>query len=518
MRTTRRARPAFLLSCAFSAIVALHAAAARADDDEGRGERSRDGAGSGRLVVTRSVYPGTGRSPYPVPVIIPGKTALPGGGTAVADGTYPNVFNNNKLDGSFGVTSPIYLDVLSASGHREKTLSIDVARAVTSFSSKSELAINRSQNGRALTFMAYVAPVSTLDVSNSNTPNHVDPTNPVALTYPRAVVQVDRDGKVRVTPVNGYSGNNGRAAVLAGNGLYYMAGNAGNGGTPQPTQIIDDTGVLMIAPGAGGEPVQVGTFSISQVIDPATKLPYAPDKLGKDSNFRGLTVFDNTLYVTKGSGSNGIDTVYQVGSAGTLPTQAVSDNPGQGGNPTNMSILPGFPTQLAKSQPGATGYYPFGLWFADANTLYVADEGDGTAADATVSTHAGLQKWTRSNGIWQLAYVLQDGLGLGQSYSVSGLPASLNPSTDGLRNIAGRHNGDGTVTIYAVTSTISASGDQGADPNRLVRITDRLSYRTAAQAAGERFSTVQTARYGEVLRGVAVISGEGDDWFSGEDD
>jgi len=35
-------------------------------------------------------------------------------------------------------------------------------------------------------------------------------------------------------------------------------------------------------------------------------------------------------------------------------------------------------------------------------------------------------------------------------------------------------NGDGTATIYAITSTISGSGDQGADPNKLVLITDKV--------------------------------------------
>ena len=48
------------------------------------------------------------------------------------------------------------------------------------------------------------------------------------------------------------------------------------------------------------------------------------------------------------------------------------------------------------------------------------------------------------------------------------------PATDGLRNITGVVNGDGTATIYAITSTISGSGDQGADPNKLVLITDKV--------------------------------------------
>jgi hypothetical protein len=65
----------------------------------------------GNLLVSRSVYvnrPGT---------IQAGVTVLPPGcttGCAVAssDGTYPTVFNNDLVDGSFGVTSPVFLDQL----------------------------------------------------------------------------------------------------------------------------------------------------------------------------------------------------------------------------------------------------------------------------------------------------------------------------------------------------------------------------------------------------------------------
>jgi hypothetical protein len=51
-----------------------------------------------------------------------------------------------------------------------------------------------------------------------------------------------------------------------------------------------------------------------------------------------------------------------------------------------------------------------------------------------------------------------------QPYSVANYPAALNPATDGCRNLTGRVRENGTVEIFAVTSTVSASGDQGADP------------------------------------------------------
>jgi uncharacterized protein (TIGR03437 family) len=103
-----------------------------------------------------------------------------------------------------------------------------------------------------------------------------------------------------------------------------------------------------------------------------------------------------------------------------------------------------------------------------------------------------------------MAYVLQNGLNLGQTYTIANYPSSISPATDGLRNITGKVNGDGTVTIWAVTSTVSANGDQGADPNMLVSITDTLANTTAASAASEKFTVLMTATAGEVFRGIAL--------------
>jgi hypothetical protein len=128
-----------------------------------------------------------------------------------------------------------------------------------------------------------------------------------------------------------------------------------------------------------------------------------------------------------------------------------------------------------------------------------------------------------------MAYVLTNGLDLGTPYTVAGYPTGNNPgsantsnpdglpwspATDGLRNITGKVNRDGTVTIWAITSTVSGAGDTGADPNKLVVITDKLSDTTAAEAAGETFVTLRTARFGEVLRGISFTPGTG----AGDDD
>jgi len=96
-------------------------------------------------------------------------------------------------------------------------------------------------------------------------------------------------------------------------------------------------------------------------------------------------------------------------------------------------------------------------------------------------------------------------------YSVANYPASLNPATGGCRNITGHLDSDETATIYAVTSTISANGDTGADPNKLVKVTDLISANAlpAVQKNEDEnnqlghFVTIRSAKAGEVFRGVA---------------
>ena len=474
----------------------------------------------GDLLISRSVYAGDAST------VTIGQ-ALPGGGTANANGTYvtsvgsPNVFNNESPDPSFGVTSPIYLDQTTTSGSLVSSVNLTSeiqaltgSSVVTSFPSKSEIALNLSTDGSAVTFMGYLSPVNALDVSNSNTPNNVDPTDPVKSSVYRSVVQLNSDGTIQITPVNSYSGNNGRAAVLANNvngsgaNEYLSVGNAGNGSGTEPTNIVNDTGVQLSTPGGSPNTTVVGAqqgtpgsskgfqygFSVTSIGDTA-------DKSGKDDNFRGETIFNNTLYVTKGSGGNGVNTVYKVGTAGSLPTAGSASS-------TAISILPGFNTALAAN--AATGPNPFGIWFANASTLYVADEGDGVAADAATSPYAGLEKWVFNGSVWQNVYTLTAGLNLGQAYGVSGSITSANGvvtsgsyagvATDGLRNLTGEVNADGTVTLFGVTSTVSGNTDQGADPNEVVSITDTLADTTAA---GEDFTTIDGPVYGNVYRGVS---------------
>jgi hypothetical protein len=514
----------------------------------------------GNIVVSRSVYTPTASSvtvgqTLP-PNCVPNKANKVTCGTAVVNGTFPYVFNNDTPDPSFGITSPIFIDELAPNGAFITSIEVPNSSTttgdglVTSFSSKSEESLHLSTDGNYLSFIDYVAPINTIDVSNANTPAVIDPTNPVPGAYYRAAATLDTYGQFTFTETNAYSGNNGRASIYVntgGNNFFYTVGNAGNGGNPEPQNVVTGAGVQIIqavnaseASQTPGLPTPVASFNVTQLGD-------AADKTGKDDNFRGMTLYNNVLYVTKGSGGNGVNTVYFVDTTGTacpsgvglpvagaaLPTTNLAPTyNATTGLANNMCILAGFPTVSNKvSNPVA---YPFGLWFANATTLYVADEGDGvntynstsnTYTDAASSANTGgLQKWifNSTTQTWQLAYTLTTGLNLGTPYTVPGYTTVLNngtdgtglpwaPATDGLRNIVGAVQGNSRqgyhVVIWATSSTVSGNGDQGADPNKLYLITDKLTNASAAVAAQESFSDIYDATYGELLRGVSFTPG-----------
>src|SRR5882762_3469249 len=65
-----------------------------------------------------------------------------------------------------------------------------------------------------------------------------------------------------------------------------------------------------------------------------------------------------------------------------------------------MCVLAGFPSTPNKS--ATVTAFPFGIWFADAHTAYIADEDDGYTGGMDLYTHAaaqttaGLQKWAET--------------------------------------------------------------------------------------------------------------------------
>jgi hypothetical protein len=478
------------------------------DDDDRRFHLEHDS-----LVISSSTYD---RTRGALALLAVG-TTLPNSATAttkaVASNNYVTVWNNASVDGSFGATSPIQLtDVDPFSGDVFGRLAVPTDEVVTSFSSKSELGLHIAKNRRGshLVFVAYAgAGVGALDVSNSDAVAGQDPTNPVTFAFgldyafARTIVSMDEDGHFTYTPTINYGGNNGRSALLGSNGLYYSVGNANNGNatTFSPPSngttpdVTETTGLEVVTPINGASSSVTIPAGDSAEIDPLLQFTFAGklDKAGKDNNYRGVTEHGGALYFTKGSGSNGVDTVYTVDSLPTVANAAAA----------KITIVPGFPTDSAKATGG--NFTPFAVFFANATTMYVTDEGSGNTTDQT--SHAGLEKWSLVNGVWQLDYVLTKGLIGVVDTNLTGVDGRYpDVTTVGLRNLTGVVHEDGRVTLWATTSTASASGDQGADPNKVVRITDELAAKTLTWPVTlESFETVAGPTYGTVYRGVAFV-------------
>ena len=290
-------------------------------------------------------------------------------------------------------------------------------QVVTSFSSKSELGLHTSRDdasGRHIVFVGYAgAGVGALDVSNSDAVPGQDPTNPVTFAFgtraTRSPARSSRwiaQGRFSYTPTIDYGGNNGRSALLGSNGLYYTVGNANNGNATtfgaernEPRRHRDDRA-------RGREPDQrartssVGAFrsNNSAEVDPLIQYSSGPrkaDKPGKDNNYRGITEFGGALYFTKGSGSNGIHTVYTSRRCRRSPRRR------RRRSASYRAFRRTRPRRRAgTSRPSRCS--------SPTRRRCTSLTGPGNATD--VSSHAGLEKWTLSSGTWQLDYVLTNGL------------------------------------------------------------------------------------------------------------
>ncbi len=404
--------------------------------------------------------------------------------------TFPTIFNDSSIS---GITAPIFLDEYLPIPFLPRLGSLALTGIVTSFSSKSEGALMRSANGKFLTYMGYDAGAGLNGVSNSYTPGANLAGNTLPL-YNREVALIAADGTVNLTPeTNAYSGDNPRAAITADGTQFYMAGNSDSTIAKDGTGPGTTIGARYGTPGSDLS-VQLGVYFASDRPDESTKQHV------KDNNFRGVGIFGGNLYVSKGSGGNGDDGVFQVmnGTGNGLPT---------GTGNTITKLLGGPATDPVTG--GSSPLTPFGFWFANQTTLYVADEGNpNTDANGNLipDPMSGLQKWSLVNRTWQLDYVIQNGLNLYKAENVAGYPVPT--FTYGLRNMTGTTNWDGSVTIFAITSQFSSISGGEPDPTRLVMVVDQPGATSPASGIGalflDRFVTLQQSRGGDVFRGVAL--------------
>jgi hypothetical protein len=372
------------------------------------------------------------------------------------------------------LTAPVILDEFSLGGVLAGQLALPTTTAganhglVTSGGSKSEGGLNLSTDGHSLTYIGYdttklVNPVGTADVSKTLAGGGPS----VAVNRDIAVINAAGTINTTTSLTDAYQGDNARAAISIDGAEFFTVGNADK-------TVINTLGPRFSTLGA----------STSTLLGTVTGTP------SKNDNFRAVQIFNGNVYVAKGSGGTGSNGIFLVGPTGNT----------SGGETTTP--LPGLSQVVGND--GTNVIHPFGFFFANATTLYVADEGFESQVNPKDPTtfapgqFAGLQKWILINGTWTLAYTLTAGLGLGKSTSIGGVTSW----TEGLRNLAAQVNADGTVTLLAVTAQTDTNVNTGdGDPNLLVRITDTVA--ATSLPANESFTVVASAPANTVFRGVA---------------
>jgi len=320
----------------------------------------------------------------------------------VGDGTAPLT----------NASTAVFLDEYTPAGALVQTIALPTAVSgsqnplTDSGTATSEAYLNLSINGQYLVQAGYgVAPGLAAIASTSS------------AVAPRVVGRIELStGNVDTsTLLNGdtsYSANNIRSATSNDGNQFWTSGTAGAG---------TDGGVRYI-----------------NALGANTSLQLSANV----TNTRVIGTFNGQLYVSSASGS--FKGVNLVGTG--LPTTS-----GQ-----TVTLLAGFPS----ASPSQYDYF-----FADASTLYVAEDGSSGAT-------GGIEKWTESGGTWT------------RQYTLSPLPST------GCRGLSGTVVG-GVATLFATTTESSV--------NYLVSVTDT--------GAGSVFSTLATAATSEVFRGLRFLPG-----------
>src|SRR5208337_3635599 len=256
-------------------------------------------------------------------------------------GVYPTIFNDPTVT---GIQGSIFIDQFSSVPWSAVAGSLSLPSSgttyiTTSFSSKSEGSLQLSTDGNFLTYMGYQGLDEIEGVSNSYDTNPIAQLAPnTPPNYDREVALIGSGGLVSLTPEsNAYSGDNPRGAITVDGNEFYMAGNSDS--TTYKGPPVTGPGTTIGARcdgGLTGFSYQLGTYVATDRGDESSKQHV------KDNNWRGIGIYNDIssnpqLYVSKGSGGNGDDGVFQVGTS--LPGCTA------GGTDTTNPIVPLFSAQ-----------------------------------------------------------------------------------------------------------------------------------------------------------------------------
>jgi hypothetical protein len=227
-------------------------------------------------------------------------------------------------------------------------------------------------------------------------------------------------------------------------------------------------------------PRVIGRVGIDGVVDTSTSISnaFSANNIRSATTSNGIEFFavganSGVQYATLGATtSNGLNVTNPLNNrtVGTYGGQLYVTGSAQGFYGVS-EVGVGIPTTSGQTitalngMPAASGPSTYDFYFADASTLYLADDRNTLGA-------GGIHKYTLSGGVWTLQYVLNPAVSLG------------------CRGLTGINNG-GVVTLFA-TNTLNST-------NELLMVTDT--------GAASTFSSVAIAGTNTVFRGVRLAFG-----------
>ena len=326
------------------------------------------------------------------------------------------------------------------------------------YGSASEGLLQLSQDGHSLTIVGYGVSAQAFDAASGVA---IYGTNALGQTTSLTGGSYTAVARV-VADINANGGVDTSTAV-------YGAFNENN---PRSVATVDGSSFYLAGQGVKGDATQ-GLWYVTDGASSGTRI-------NGSSDMRIAEIYNGQLYVSTDS-TQGPTT--NISSYGGLPTSA-----------TSPIILQNISHSIVLTSATANGVNnadigqsvnlsPESFFFANADTLYVADSGipkEGGIGDG------GLQKWVYNGSSWSLAYTLSAGLSLVANSASSG--------TTGLIGLTGKVVGD-QVQLYATNEATAELGQTYA-----YAITDSLS---STSGAGESFATIMTASPDEIIRGVS---------------
>ena len=365
------------------------------------------------------------------------------------------------------------------------------------YGSSSEGGLQLTGDGHSLVIMGYGVNAAIFNANPAAFGSN-DPSKPGALAQstsalvPRVVAVIGADGGVDTTTAltNVFNQNNPRSVASADGTTFYISG--------QGTGSDQTAGVFYATKGA--------TTATPITGDDTATVKGGAKNLTQDT--RQVQIINGQVYVSvdsKGGKDNARSFVGTVGAG--LPTTDQNAGPtsltgfGNSGGTGKVTITAAT-TNGINAVGSEINLSPEDFFFADANTLYVADGGapknDSAQSDKGGSAlgDGGLQKWSLVGGVWTLDYTLADGLDLVANTNTCLENGVATPcGTSGLLGLTGEVV-NGVVQLFATNYTL---GD--TDQTYLYGVSDVLS--ALAKPTGEAFTQLAVAPADTTFKGVA---------------